>query len=84
MDPLLQDLNERLNALFRRCPELHGFAVRLDRPIPCELTCYPPPQHGEQAEAALAEIAQMLSELLDERPEAASLLRGRTFARTLH
>jgi hypothetical protein len=83
MDSLLHDLNERLQALFRRCPELHGFAVRLDRPIPCELTCHPP-QHAEQAEAALGEVAQMLSELLEERPEAAAVLRGRTFARTLH
>ena len=31
-----------------------------------------PPRHGEQA--ALDEIAQMLLELLDERPEAAALL----------
>ena len=83
MDAFLQDLNERLEALFRRCPELHGFAVRLDCPVPWELTCHPA-HGGKEAEAALDEIAQMLSELLDERPEAAALLRGRTFARTLH
>ena len=83
MDTLLQDLNERLEALFRRCPELHGFAVRLDCPVPCELTCHPT-HGGKQDEAALGEIAQMLSDLLDERPEAAALLRGRTFARTVH
>jgi hypothetical protein len=69
-----------LQALFRRHPGLHGFAVRLDRPLPCHLTC--DPQHDEQA--ALDEIAQMLIELIDERPEAAELLRGRTFARTVH
>jgi len=80
MDTLLEEM---LATLFRRRPELYGFAVRLDCPVPCELTCHPP-QQGEQAEAALGEIAQMLSELLDERPEAALLLRGRTFARTLH
>jgi hypothetical protein len=45
------------------------------------LACHPP-HHGEQA--ALGEIAQTLLELVEERPEAAALLRGRTFARTLH
>ena len=79
MDALLQEM---LNTLFRRHPELHGFAVRLDQPLPCELACHP--SNGEQAEAALADIEQMLCDLLDERPEAAALLRGRTFARTVH
>jgi hypothetical protein len=83
MDTLLQEIDERLETLFRRCPQLHGFAVRPDRPLPWELTCQPA-QHGEQAEAVLREIAQMLIDLVDERPEAAELLRGRTFARTLH
>jgi hypothetical protein len=77
MDALLQEM---LQTLFRRHPELHGFTVRLDQPLPCHLTC--DPQHDEQA--ALDEIAQMLLELVEERPEAAALLRGRTFARTLH
>jgi hypothetical protein len=81
MDTLIQEIDERLEALFQRCPELHGFAVRLDRPLPWHLTCHPA-HHGEQA--ALDEIAQMLIELIDERPEAAELLRGRTFARTVH
>ena len=36
------------------------------------------------ADEALGEIAQTLLELIEERPEAAALLRGRTFARTLH
>ena len=81
MDTLLQEIHERLEDLFQRCPELHGFAVRPDRPLPWHLTCHPA-HHGEQA--ALDEIAQTLLELIDERPEAAELLRGRTFARTVH
>lgn len=81
MDTLLQEINERLEALFQRCPQLQGFAVRPDRPVPWELTCHPA-HHG--AQAALGEIAQLMMELLDERPEAAPLLRGRTFARTVH
>ena len=81
MDTLLEEIHERLDHLFRRCPELHGFAVRLDRPLPWHLTCHPA---HEDEQAALDEIARMLLELIDERPEAAELLRGRTFARTLH
>jgi hypothetical protein len=77
MDTLLQEM---LEGLFRRRPELQGFAVRPDLPLPWHLTCHP--QHDEQA--ALDEIAQTLLELVEERPEAAALLRGRTFARTLH
>jgi hypothetical protein len=37
-------------------------------------------QYGEIFE----QISGALTELLGERPEAATLLRGRTFARTLH
>jgi hypothetical protein len=81
MDALLQEISERLESLFRRCPQLHGFAVRPDRPLPWHLACHPG-EEGEQA--VLDEIAQMLIELLDERPEAAALLRGRTFARAVH
>jgi hypothetical protein len=81
MDALLWEIDERLESLFRSCPQLHGFAVRSDQPLPWHLACQPG-EHGEQA--VLEEIAQMLSELLDERPEAAALLRGRTFARTMH
>lgn len=80
METLLQEIHQRLADLFERCPQLHGFAVRPDRPLPCHLGCHP--QHGEQA--ALGEIAQTLLDLIDERPEAAELLRGRTFARTVH
>jgi len=81
MDTLAREIHERLEELFQRCPQLHGFAVRLDRPLPWHLAC-DPAQPDEQA--ALDEIARTLFELIDERPEAAALLRGRTFARTLH
>jgi hypothetical protein len=77
MDMLLREM---LEALFRRRPDLQGFAVRPDRPLPWHLACHP--QHDEQA--ALEEIAQTLLELVEERPEAAALLRGRTFARSVH
>ena len=77
------DLTARLEALFEQCPELCGFAVDEAGMIASQLTCHPERGH-EQAEALLGEIANMLLEFFEERPEAAELLRGRTFARTLH
>ncbi len=81
MEAIAQEIHERLEELFRRCPQLHGFAVRPDRPLPWHLACDP---GASGADEALGEIAQTLLELIEERPEAAGLLRGRTFARLLH
>ena len=81
MEAIAQEIQERLEELFRRCPQLHGFAVRPDRPLPCHLAC---DAGANVADEALGEIAQTLLELIEERPEAAGLLRGRTFARSVH
>jgi hypothetical protein len=81
MEGIAQEIRERLEELFRRCPQLHGFAVRPDRPLPWHLAC---DAGANGAHEALDAIAQTLLELIEERPEAARLLRGRTFARTLH
>jgi hypothetical protein len=78
-----QELSGRLEALFRECPTLCGFTVQQAAAVPERLTCHPTPTH-EQAELVLGEITQMLRDLLEERPEGAQLLHGRTFARTLH
>ena len=78
-----QDLSARLELLFRRCPALYGFSVQEQSPLPANLTCYAPPDE-DQAEALLGEVARMLLELVEERPEGAELLHGRTFARTIH
>ena len=78
-----QDLSARLEVLFRRCPELYGFSVQEQSPLPANLTCYTP-QSEDQAEELLGAVAQMLLDLVEERPEAAELLHGRTFARTIH
>ena len=75
------DLAARVDVLFRRCPTLCGFLMQEGDLL--DLTCHPLPNR-EQAEAVLGEVSQMLQELLDEQPEAAELLRGRTFARTVH
>ena len=77
-------LAEQLESLFARGPELSGFAVRgendelfvSDVGISPRLTSE---QYGE----IYQDIANTLSGLLDETPEACELLRGRTFARTL-
>jgi hypothetical protein len=39
---------------------------------------------GEEAQILCEEISATLNELLEARPEAADLLRGRTLARTFH
>ena len=91
------DLSARMDALFRRCPALCGFSVQEGSRITREraadhldgdlfladLACHPAvdPDHF----AALCdEISHALLELADEQPEAAELLPGRTFARTMH
>jgi hypothetical protein len=81
MEVIAQEIRERLEELFRRCPQLHGFAVRPDRPLPWHLVC---DADANGVDEALNEIAQTLLEMIEERPEDAGLLRGRTFARTFH
>jgi len=78
-------LEEQLQSLFARCPELSGFSVRgeADELFVSDVGISPrlgAEQYGE----IYQEIANTLSVLLDEQPEAGELLRGRTFARTVH
>jgi len=77
------DLAARVAALFGRCPALCGFSVQAGEPDLLDLTCYPTPDR-ERAELILHEVSGMLLELVDEQPQAAELLRGRTFARAFH
>lgn len=80
-----RQVEEQLQSLFSRCPDLCGFAVRgesqslfvSDVGISPRLS---PEQYGEIFEA----IATTLSEVLDEEPQASEWLRDRTFARRLH
>ena len=71
----------RIGALFRSIPELSGFSVQPDLQ-PAEIAVYTWPGYGA-GEALSEEIADTLSDLVEERAEAAELLRGRTFARRL-
>ena len=82
---VVDQIEQRLELLFLRCPELSGFSVRGedDELFVSDVGIAPrlsPEQYGE----IYQDIALTLSELLEERPEAGELLRGRTFARTLH
>jgi len=86
-----------IESLFRRCPALTGFAVRgLDEvPDSCSRSGdeaelfisdigVAPGLDAEQYGEIFQEIAVTLSDFLAEEPGAGELLRGRTFARTLH
>ena len=91
------DVEAKMRSLFARCPTLCGFAIQ-DRaslpenavgPIPdadlyvTEIGIYPKldaAQHGDLYD----EITLAISDLVQAQPDAYELLRGRTFARTLH
>jgi hypothetical protein len=91
------DLKATVDALFRRWPALCGFSVadahglsdeRVSGQLEGELCLadvgvYPSLGVAQPVEL-LGEIAVALLDLLDERPEARELLRGRTFTRILH
>jgi hypothetical protein len=78
-------VQERLESLFARCPELSGFSIRGEaQDLFVSDVGIAPRLSAEQYGEIFQDIATTLSELLEERPEAGELLRGRTFARTLH
>jgi hypothetical protein len=68
--------------LFKRLPMLSGFLLRPDLEV-AELSVFTWP--GYTAGADLYEaVMQSLVEFAEEWPEAVRLMRGRTFARTVH
>ena len=77
------DLADRLEVLFRECPALCGFTIEADLSLPSNITCHLLETFGE-TEKIVGRVAGMLLEMVEEVPEAVELLRGRTFARTLH
>ena len=91
------DLEDTVDALFRRCPTLCGFSVRDADDLPrnrstlqhggelfvTEVSVFPMRDLYAPAEVSL-EIVATLAELLDECPEASDLMRDRTFARMVH
>jgi hypothetical protein len=91
------ELESRLRAVFGRCPELHRFVIEDRASLPdhidraslegelfiTQITLYP--RRGtEQYDKVYADIASAITQLVTERPEAMSMLRGKTFVRALH
>jgi hypothetical protein len=88
------DLSDTVQAIFRRLGALQGFSVQDAARVPAsreagqlegdlslaDIATFP----VSAADACFGEIAISLIDLLDERPEARELLRGRTFTRTQH
>jgi hypothetical protein len=97
LPPLEEDLAARMDVIFARCPQLHGFTVQDSSALPEELRSLAlekelvvtdlgvyPLINAEQCEAIYNEIAVALLDFMFERPSAKEVLRGRTFVRTLH
>ena len=80
-----RQLEEQLQSLFARCPDLCGFAIRAEaEDLFVSDIGISPRLSAEQYGEIYQDIAQTLGELLEEAPEAGKWLRGRTFARTVH
>jgi hypothetical protein len=82
MDALHQQVEDMMGTLFQRYPALCGFLVKEDLSF-SNVACHPA-LAGEQAQELINEISDTLHALVEERPEAADLLRGRTLARVFH
>jgi hypothetical protein len=88
------DVASQIGALFDRCPELCGFSVQVkvsadgnpgaEEELFVTAISIAPRLTKEQYGEIFEQISGALTDLLGERPEAATLLRGRTFARSLH
>ena len=89
------DVAAHIQQLFARCPELCGFSVQAK--VQADVSNLPgeeelfvtaisiaPRLSKEQYTEIFEQITVTLMELIGERPEAQSLLRGRTFARVIH
>jgi hypothetical protein len=89
-------LNERIDSIFERVPALCGFSIA-ERLVAedarensrewelyvCAVAAYPQLGDGQQQDF-IGEISGALADLLQQRPQAADLLPGRTFARKWH
>jgi hypothetical protein len=75
-----------VDALFRRWPSLVGFSVQEAQTPSTELVLADVETDPWRAQSReiYGEIVGALLELMDDEPAVGELLRGRTFARTLH
>jgi hypothetical protein len=96
-DVAAADLALRVRALFAELPVLSGFVVEdlsglHGDPDPYEgenrfvvtQISFAAPISLDQSREVCAMIVGVVADLIDEQPQAYELLRGRTFARTLH
>jgi hypothetical protein len=95
---VVADVEAKIGALFLRCPTLCGFSVQDRTQLPAQITEQQIPDAdlyvteigvfpklgAEQHADVFDEITVTLSRLVSEQPNAFDVLRGRTFARTLH
>ena len=78
-------LDQQVESLFDRCPELWGFSVRSENDeLFVSDVGIAPRLSAQQYGEIYQDIARTLADVLEEDPAAEKLLRGRTFARTLH
>ena len=79
----MKALETTVSEIFAAWPELYAFSVgRIDGVLSLDDVSADPWRAG--IEELPGQIAAALVELIDRHPETAELLRGRTFARTLH
>ena len=71
-----------LQALFHRFPMLCGFSLRQDLKL-TDVAIWTWPGCGA-SEGLCEDLMLALTDLVEERPDAMEILRGRTFARSLH
>ncbi len=97
LSSLDEDLAHRLDELWGRYPALAGFSVRgadilpenlrtavLENALVVAEVGIDPLCGSEYSERVSDEIAVALLDFVKDRPEAAALLRDRTFARSVH
>ena len=87
-------LSARIETIFDRCSQLYGFSVdeRLvskkegarEWELYVSAVAAYPELGPSQADGFIGEISEALADLLNQRPQAADLLPGRTFARVWH
>ena len=79
------ELQQQVESLFARCPELWGFSVRAENDeLFVSDVGIAPRLSAEQYGEIFQDIAKTLADFLEETPEASQYLRGKTFARLLH
>lgn len=84
MSPQDRRIGERIDALFRRWPALCGFTVQRSSGLFIGDVTLDAPGNWTPSGALMDDIADALSELSEECPDADELLRKRTFARAFH